>query len=131
MTWHGQTYQALSSKSSPDSGAGRPANSLQSSPKRNRPSATLTRLYTVAICLLLMTPLSGCGLFETKQPPFDPRPTRPCFQWLVAKDQEVYIYDNGSMVARLEAEPYDAVISGWCLLKYNQDLANEVRRLAH
>ena len=43
----------------------------------------------------------------------------------------MYIYDNGRLIARLEAEPYDAVISGWCLLKYNQDLTNEIRRLAH
>ena len=99
--------------------------------KERRMSRTFCRRWPIMMWMGLIALSMGCGTLGTSSPPYDPRPNRPCFQWLVAKDQDVYIYDNGSLIARLEAEPYDAVISGWCLLKYNQDLTNEIRRLAH
>lgn len=55
---------------------------------------------------------------------------RPCYQWVITQDQEVYVYDNGHLVARLETEPYDAVISGWCVMRNNEHLMNDIRRLA-
>ncbi len=55
---------------------------------------------------------------------------RPCYQWVITQDQEVYVYDNGHLVARLETEPYDAVISGWCVMRNNDHLMNDIRRLA-
>ena len=135
MQWHGvqQLRRWLGSfkKFLAESGETRPARKRSRSAKPKKLKLSLKERSSVAILLLAMPLLSGCGLFETKPLPLDPRPSRPCFQWLVAKDQQVYIYDKGSMIAQLEAEPYDAVISGWCLLQYNRDLANEIKRLSH
>ena len=70
---------------------------------------------------------SGC---TTKPLPASANPDRPCYQWLITKDQEVYVYENGSLIARLETEPYDAVISGWCVMRNNEHLMNDIRRLS-
>ncbi len=70
---------------------------------------------------------SGC---TTKPLLASVSPDRPCYQWLITKDQEVYVYENGSLIARLETEPYDAVISGWCVMQNNEHLMNDIRRLS-
>lgn len=57
-------------------------------------------------------------------------PDRPCYQWVITQDQEVYVYENGSLIARLETQPYDAVISGWCVMRNNEHLMNDIRRLS-
>lgn len=57
--------------------------------------------------------------------------TRPCFQWIASQGQEVRIYKQDALTANLDTKPGDAVMSGWCLTQYNQDLVNEIRRLAH
>lgn len=76
--------------------------------------------------MLLMLSCSACTT-----PPAPPVATdRPCYQWVITQDQEVYVYDNGHLVARLETEPYDAVISGWCILRNNEHLMNDIRRMS-
>lgn len=77
--------------------------------------------------MLLMLSCSACTT-----PPVPPEASRgrPCYQWVITQDQEVYVYDNGHLVARLETEPYDAVISGWCVMRNNEHLMNDIRRLA-
>ena len=93
-----------------------------------KPSKRSGKRYAWAIFLLLTPLLTGCGSFATKPP--QPEPNRKCFQWLITAEQEVYVYENGSLISRIDTEPYDAVVSGWCLLKFGQDLANESRRLS-
>lgn len=74
-----------------------------------------------------MMSFSGC---TTKPLLVSANPDRPCYQWVITKDQEVYVYENGSLIARLETEPYDAVISGWCVMHNNEHLMNDIRRLS-
>lgn len=75
--------------------------------------------------MLLMLSCSAC----TTPPAPLVATNRPCYQWVITQDQEVYVYDNGHLVARLETEPYDAVISGWCVMRNNEHLTNDIRRL--
>jgi hypothetical protein len=132
MTWGGlhllRRVLSLFGRFSRDDGAPKPApkpHKKKPSTKPKRPSGTR---YAWAIFLLLMPLLTGCGSFATKPP--QPEPNRKCFQWLITAEQEVYVYENGSLISRIDTEPYDAVVSGWCLLKFGQDLANESRRLS-
>lgn len=71
----------------------------------------------------------SCSACTTKPLP-SVNPDRPCYQWVITQDQEVYVYDNGHLVARLETQPYDAVISGWCVMRNNEHLMNDIRRLS-
>ena len=82
------------------------------------------------ISLMLMLPLSNFTGCVSRPVPVQTVNNRPCYQWVITKDQEVYVYDNGHLIARLETEPYDAVISGWCVMRNNEELVNEVRRLS-
>lgn len=115
-------------KSSTDSGATKPVRKLTSIKKRKKPRPNSRWPYDAVIWLLVMLPLSGCATSATK-PPQDSAANRPCFQWLITKDQEVYVYENGSLIARLETEPFDGIISGWCILKFSGDTAREITHL--
>jgi len=84
-----------------------------------------TRSLLMSLTLLMLS-FSGC---TTKPEPVISQ-TRPCYQWVITQDQEVYVYDNGHLVARLETQPYDAVISGWCVMRNNEHLMNDIRRLS-
>lgn len=75
---------------------------------------------------MLTLSCTGC----TSKPVPSVNPDRPCYQWVITQDQEVYVYDNGHLVARLETQPYDAVISGWCIMRNNEHLMNDIRRLS-
>lgn len=91
-------------------------------PLRGRKSRGLLMSLT-----LLTLSFSGC-----KPQPLlaSANPDRPCYQWVITQDQEVYVYENGHLVARLETQPYDAVISGWCVMRNNEHLMNDIRRLS-
>ncbi len=91
---------------------------------RWRPPSRLARLLSL---MLLMLTCSACTTAPERPAA---RNGRPCYQWVITQDQEVYVYDNGHLIARLETEPYDAVISGWCVMRNNDHLMNDIRRLA-
>lgn len=82
----------------------------------------------LVICLGLMLPLSGCAAFGTKPPQPDQSETRGCFRWIMGNEQEVYVYENGHLIARLDAEAGDVYVKNWCLIKFSEDISNETRR---
>ncbi|MCS6287748.1 MAG: hypothetical protein H8K10_02080 [Nitrospira sp.] len=92
----------------------------------NRPWSGRNGRARLTSLMLLMLSCSAC----TTPPAPLVANNRPCYQWVITQDQEVYVYDNGHLVARLETEPYDAVISGWCVMRHNEHLMNDIRRLA-
>jgi hypothetical protein len=108
-----------------ESGAPKPA----SKPKPKTPARRPLNGRKTRSLLMSLTPLlviwSGC----TTKPP-TVTTDRPCYQWLISKDQEVYVYENGHLIARIETEPYDAVISGWCVMAHNEHLMNDILRLS-
>ena len=86
----------------------------------------VTRLSRILLFMLLLT----CHACTTAPARLEASNGRPCYQWVITSDQEVYVYENGSLIARLETEPYDAVISGWCVMRNNEHLMNDIRRLS-
>ena len=114
-------------KSGPTSPVTAPAPKSALKPKGNpRSKPRKTRSLLMSLMLPLMS-FSGCS---TAPLPASTNPDRPCYQWVITQDQEVYVYDNGHLVARLETQPYDAVISGWCVMRNNEHLMNDIRRLS-
>ena len=129
MTWRGVIrLLKLLTVFSGASGATKPAPKPPVKKHSKRPPGTLTKRCAWVIWLVPMLLLTACATSATKPPP--PEPSRKCFQWLISGEQNVYVYENGALIARINTEPYDAVVSGWCLLKFAQDLANESRRLS-
>lgn len=96
--------------------------------KRNIGNGNSVKRFRAGTGLMLLMLSMLCVSCATKpQPPESPR---PCFSWIATEGQELRVYENNGLVAILETKPNDAVIAGWCLGKYNQDLTNEIRRLA-
>lgn len=93
-------------------------------PVGTRSTPRKSRSLLMSLTLLMLS----CSACTTKPLPVT-NPDRPCYQWVITQDQEVYVYDNGHLVARLETQPYDAVISGWCVMRNNEHLMNDIRRL--
>ena len=92
----------------------------------NEPWRGQSRRARLLSLTLLMLTCSACTT-----PPAPPvANNRPCYQWVITQDQEVYVYDTGHLVARLDTEPYDAVISGWCIGRNNEHVMNDIRRLS-
>lgn len=124
MRW--AAYLGWLRKSSHESGATKPAKRLIPNERASkRWSERKTRSLLMSLTLLILS-FNGC----TTAPAPAINPNRPCYQWVITQDQEVYVYDNGSLVARLETQPYDAVISGWCVMRNNEHLMNDIRRLS-
>jgi hypothetical protein len=124
---HLVAFLLSSRKSSIGCGAIKPAPKPALKPKVT-PRSRLRKMRSLLLSLTLLTlSFSGCS---TKPLPVDTNPDRPCYQWVITKDQEVYVYENGSLIARLETEPYDAVISGWCVMRNNEHFMNDIRRLS-
>ena len=46
----------------------------------------------------------------------------------MGNEQEVYVYENGHLLARLDAEAGDVYVKNWCLLKFSTDIGDETRR---
>lgn len=108
-------------------GATRPKPKPLSNERASRRWSGLKSRSLLMSLTLLTLSYSGC----TKSPPLaSAPPDRPCYQWVITRDQEVYVYDNGHLVARLETQPYDAVISGWCVMRNNEHLMNDIRALS-
>ncbi|QOJ33886.1 MAG: hypothetical protein HRU82_02505 [Nitrospira sp.] len=82
------------------------------------------------LLMSLMLPTLICSACTTLPERPEASKGRPCYQWVFTKDQEAYVYEYGHMVARLETEPYDAVISGWCVMRNNEHFMNDIRRLS-
>lgn len=95
-------------------------------PVGTRSTPRKSRSLLMSLTLLILT----CSACTTKPLLASVTPDRPCYQWVITQDQEVYVYDNGHLVARLETQPYDAVISGWCVMRNNEHLMNDIRRLS-
>jgi len=88
---------------------------------------TQIALRRLTLSMLLTLSFSGCTTAPVRP---EASNGRPCYQWVITQDQEVYVYDNGHLVARLETQPYDAVISAWCVMRNNDHLMNDIRRLS-
>lgn len=131
MTWPGvmrlrRLLRRFKSTSFDDGGHRPLPRPILKPPQRPRLSARKMRSLLMSSMGLWLI-CSGCS---TKPLLANASSDRPCYQWLITKDQEVYVYENGSLIARLETEPYDAVISGWCVMRNNEHLMNDIRRLS-
>lgn len=99
-------------------------------PPLKKPVGTRSTPRKSRSLLMSLTVLTLSCIGCTSKPVPSVNPDRPCYQWVITQDQEVYVYDNGHLVARLETQPYDAVISGWCVMRNNEHLMNDIRRLS-
>ena len=102
----------------------------ESRPPLKKPVGTRSTPRKSRSLLMRLTALMLSCIGCTTKPAPAINPDRPCYQWVITQDQEVYVYDNGHLVARLETQPYDAVISGWCIMRNNEHLMNDIRKLS-
>lgn len=126
MQWHGVTSLACCSRPCTGLWATKPASKPNCNEPAMRRKPRLLHHCVMGMWIALTLPLPGCGIFGTKPPP--PSETRGCFRWIMGNEQEVYVYENGHMLARLDAEAGDVYVKNWCLLKFSEDLSNETRR---
>lgn len=125
MRW--AAYLGWLLRSSHGSGAIRPVLRLDSNKRPSKPKPTSTGPYNAAIWLMPMLLLSGFAGCATSPPPAHDQ-TRGCFRWIMGNEQEVYVYENGHLLARLDAEAGDVYVKNWCLLKFSTDIGDETRR---
>lgn len=125
MRW--AAYLGWLRKSSTASGGIKPVLKLDSKKRHSKHKPTSSGPYSAAIWLLATLPLTSCATSETKPPQPD---NRTCLLWVVEAGQEIYIAEQHVLIARSPSSPGDAVVSGWCLSKFINDVANETRHLS-